>query len=90
MIETLAYHYWGTQTPVRLLFLFLLTAYSYLVKQSSQISGSLPTSSLGYGLQNGLVFTWAFLELGVWFLIYISLREERASIQIVKADEKDE
>jgi len=86
MTDVIAYHYWCSQTPVRLLFLFTLTAYSYLAKSYSQIS-SVTKPSLGDGLQNGLVFTWAFAELGIWFLIYITIREERGRIIRVKKDE---
>jgi len=64
MTEQAAYHYWSTQTPVRLLFLFGLTSYSYLSKPSTT---SLPfgfdtftDTAPGDMIKNGLVFTWAF------------------------------
>jgi Increased loss of mitochondrial DNA protein 1 len=31
-------------------------------------------------LKNGLIFAWAFLESAIWFLVYLSLRDERRRI----------
>jgi len=91
MNEQIAYHYWASQGPVRLLFLFGLTAYSYLAKASTEI-GKFAKPSPGDGLKNGLVFTWAFVELGVWFLIYISIRDEMSNMRRTRKldDIKDE
>ncbi|KAF2200811.1 hypothetical protein GQ43DRAFT_472365 [Delitschia confertaspora ATCC 74209] len=71
--------YWGTQTPVRLLFLFGVTGYSYMFKEG----GMFTTREKGYsfdagdGLNNSIVFTWAFLELTMWFWVFLTLRDER-------------
>jgi hypothetical protein len=82
MAEPVAMQYWGTQAPIRLVVLFALTAYTYFgrspVPQSSPFGNS-KYHHMGPGdsLKNGLLFTWAFLEMGVWFLVFLSLREER-------------
>lgn len=31
----------------------------------------------GNNLNNGLIFTWGFLEMASWFWVYTTLREER-------------
>jgi hypothetical protein len=67
MEERYAIQYWNSQVPVRILFLFLLTAYIYLAPA---------TSDIAYALKNGLTFSWAFLESATWFLAFLSLREE--------------
>lgn len=58
--------------PVRLLFFFVLTAYTYVFTPSRLGSGSgkdLPNVS-GVGLlKNDVVFTWAFLEMLLWFWV---------------------
>jgi hypothetical protein len=77
-MDQAAHHYWGSQTPVRLLFLFGLTFYSYLFKPSNSFGTNTFGHSLpGDMLKNDLIFTWSFMEMGMWFLIYLSLREER-------------
>ncbi len=78
MTDLIAYHYWASQAPIRLLFLFSLTAYAYLFPPTELTKFTKP--SPGDSLKNGLVFTWSFFELGVWFLIYITLRDERKNI----------
>lgn len=35
------------------------------------------SSSPSSYLKNSIVFSWGFIELSVWFWIYITLREER-------------
>jgi hypothetical protein len=78
MMDQAAHHYWGSQTPVRLLFLFGLTFYSYLSKPGSTFGADVFAESFpGDMLKNDLIFTWSFMEMGFWFLIYLSLREER-------------
>ena len=57
--------FWGNQAPIRLLFLFLLTGYTYASKDGGLFA---PRSydyamSAGASLSNSIVFTWAFLEL---------------------------
>jgi hypothetical protein len=74
--------YWGSQTPVRLLFFFVVTAYSYVFKQGGEgVGGSVERNRLGRGLlgggkrwggdelKNGLVFSWGFVEMLCWFWV---------------------
>lgn len=72
--------YWGAQTPVRLVFLFALTGYTLLFKEGGMFGGA---RSVGYSaspgsyLKNSVVFSWSFIELSMWFWIFVTLREER-------------
>jgi Ni/Fe-hydrogenase subunit HybB-like protein len=69
--DELAESYWGTQTPVRLTFLFALTGYSYMFKEGGILakSGRKYTVNAGDHLKNSIVFTWGFLELAAWFWV---------------------
>jgi hypothetical protein len=72
--------YWGAQNPVRLVFLFALTGYTFLFKEGGMFGPARGLGrSLGPGsyLKNSVVFSWGFIELSVWFWIFITLREER-------------
>ncbi|KAF1929799.1 uncharacterized protein M421DRAFT_129896 [Didymella exigua CBS 183.55] len=72
--------YWGAQTPVRLVFLFALTGYTFLFKEGGMFGGARGiayTNSPGSYLKNSIVFSWGFVELSTWFWIFITLREER-------------
>lgn len=72
--------YWGAQAPVRLVFLFGLTGYTFLFKEGGIFGGA---SGIAYSkgpgsyLKNSVVFSWGFIELSMWFWIYVTLREER-------------
>jgi hypothetical protein len=35
------------------------------------------SASPGSYLKNSVVFTWGFIELSMWFWIFVTLREER-------------
>lgn len=63
--------YWGNQTPVRLLFLFGLTGYSYAFKEGGMLAnaGKAYTRNAGDNLKNSIVFSWGFLELAAWFWV---------------------
>ena len=84
--------YWGTQTPVRLAFLFGITGYSYAFKEG----GIFGSSGRGAGdhLKNSVVFAFGFFELTIYFWVspyrtrctgdgadtwqvFITLRDER-------------
>ncbi|KAF2702928.1 hypothetical protein K504DRAFT_393570 [Pleomassaria siparia CBS 279.74] len=71
--------YWGTQTPVRLLFLFVLTGYSYTFKEGGIFArqGSAYVFNAGDELKNSVVFTWGFVEMAAWFWVFVTIREER-------------
>ncbi|KAF2255258.1 hypothetical protein BU26DRAFT_153164 [Trematosphaeria pertusa] len=77
--DELAESYWGTQTPVRLAFLFVVTGYTYTFKEGGMLSSKGHAYAPGAGdhLKNSIVFTWGFLELAAWFWVFITLRDER-------------
>lgn len=70
MSEEATESYWGTQTPVRLAFLFGLTGYSYAFKQDGIFGSS--GRGAGDNLKNSVVFSFGFLELTVWFWVSTS------------------
>ncbi|KAL6156090.1 hypothetical protein ACJBU6_05226 [Exserohilum turcicum] len=82
--------YWGLQAPVRLLFLFGITGYSYTFKEGGLFGakGADYRASAGASLCNGLVFSWGFLEVAVWFWIYSTLREERMEKAKIAAEKQ--
>lgn len=65
--EIPALEYWTSNTPMRLVFLFVLTAYTYLFKEDGMFGGG--RASIGEPLQNGLVFAFGFMETAVWFWV---------------------
>lgn len=68
--EETSLQYWLAVVPVRLLFLFVTTAYVYLFKEGGLLGAPSATKvSVGEPLQNSLVFTWAFFELAAWFWV---------------------
>jgi len=69
--DDLAHSYWSTQTPIRLIFLFALTGYSYLFKEDGPFasSGKKYTVNAGDQLKNSIIFTWGFLEMATWFWV---------------------
>jgi hypothetical protein len=71
--------YWGAQTPIRLLFLFALTAYTYTFKPGGMMAPRNSEFMMGAGdtLNNSIIFTWGFLEIAAWFWVFVTLREER-------------
>lgn len=93
MSEEVTDSYWGTQTPVRLAFLFALTGYSYAFKPGGVFGSS--GKGAGDNLKNSVVFAFGFVELSVWFWVsarsgsarwdisanmlqvFLTLREER-------------
>ena len=93
MTQHLAMEFWGNQAPIRLLMLFALIGYTYLFKPSEPSSpfakGKIQAPTAGDSLKTGLVFTWAFLELGVWFLVYLSLKEERKQTVITRINRRE-
>jgi hypothetical protein len=73
--------FWGLQAPVRLLFLFGLTAYSYIFKEGGMFAprGMEYRMSAGASLNNSFIFTWGFIEVFAWFWVFTTLREERSA-----------
>jgi hypothetical protein len=73
MSEPLAVEYWSSVTPIRLLFLFPLTAYTYIFKPDGlgMVKGRFYKANAGDNLKNGMIFTWSFMELVMWFWVRI-------------------
>jgi hypothetical protein len=67
-----------------------LSFYSYAFSASSLLyeSQTYHPSSWGEGLKNRVVFTWAFLEMMTWFWAFVTLREERQSLAVRKAEKR--
>lgn len=61
-----ALEYWLSNVPVRLTVLFAVTAYSYLFKEGGYLGQTL---GVGRHLCNSWVFTWAFMELMLWYWV---------------------
>ncbi|KAL1304877.1 hypothetical protein AAFC00_003800 [Neodothiora populina] len=90
-----ALEYWTTVTPVRLLLLFLMTAYIYLTSSSSSLAdsafGSLKSTRWpGDAIKNNLCFTMGFVESMTWFWIYNLLRDERRDFVLDEARKEAE
>lgn len=83
-------HFWGLQAPMRLLFLFGITAYSYMFKEGGMFAprGVDFRMSTGASLNNSFIFTWGFMEVSAWFWVFTTLREER-SAKATKLAEKE-
>jgi hypothetical protein len=49
-------------------------------------------SSWGEELKNRVLFTWAFVEMIIWFWVFVTLREERrdAAIQLMEKQKAKE
>lgn len=79
MPTELSIPFFTSQAPVRLLFLFLVTGYTYLFKKGGMFAGQGLAYKPGVGeeLKNGVMFTWGFLELSAWFWVFLTLRDER-------------
>lgn len=57
---------------MRLLFYFAVLGYTYLFKPGGFLAGKGEGRGWGDELKNGVVFTWAFLEMLVWFWVSVS------------------
>lgn len=80
MTALTAIEYWSSQTPVRLLLLFALSGWTYWTGAGSMSMPSRMTSGPAQLLQTDLVFTIAFIELCLWFWVFVSLRDERRAV----------
>jgi len=81
MTENVALEYWGSQIPIRLIYFFVITAYTYLFKNDGMaMLGKSYKPSAGDHLKNGLIFSWGFVEILMWFWIYLGVREERRQV----------
>lgn len=68
--------YWGTQTPVRLAFLFAVTGYTLMFKEGGVFAGKGRhyTFNAGDDFKNSVTFTWGFLEMAAWFWVRWPMR----------------
>ena len=65
--EEIFSYYWSSQAPVRLLFFFVLTGYSYAFQPGGALA---MRKRLGWdGLNNSVLFTWGFVEMLLWFWV---------------------
>lgn len=76
MPQEIASRYWGFQAPMRLLFFFVVTFYSYVFKPGGVVlagrefgKGATKGKAGWDDLKNSLVFTWGFVEMLVWFWV---------------------
>lgn len=74
-------HYWSSQAPVRLLFFFAVTggAFGFAARgedggfgSNGGGGGGMTKQGWKEGLCNSVVFTWAFVEMLVWFWVKFS------------------
>lgn len=65
--EEIFSYYWSSQAPIRLLFFFVLTGYSYAFQPGGALA---MRKRLGWdGLNNSVLFTWGFVEMLLWFWV---------------------
>ncbi|KAF2222135.1 increased loss of mitochondrial DNA protein 1 [Elsinoe ampelina] len=84
--------YWITQVPVRLFMLFSITSYTYLFKEDGMF-GSGPAAgerATGELLRNNLVFATGFVEVSLWFWVFVLLRDERRGMAGKLAERRHE
>jgi hypothetical protein len=74
--EEVAAFYWQSQAPIRLLFFFGLTAFSYSYRpggifagRADSVAAALAGKLSPGGIGSGLVFTWAFFGMVLWFWV---------------------
>lgn len=73
LITEAALHYWTSQAPVRIFFLFICTGYVYLFKQGGLLAaqGKEYVPGIGEPLKNDLMFTFGFVELSLWYWVCV-------------------
>ncbi|KAF2405370.1 hypothetical protein EJ06DRAFT_578560 [Trichodelitschia bisporula] len=86
MDEPAAVQYWSAQTPIRLIFFFALTGYTYITGADATLKSG-KGARVGDGLKNGLVFSWGFLEIMMWFWVFLTIRDQRreAGMRVLRA-----
>jgi len=67
--EEVASYYWSSQAPVRLMFFFAVTAYSYVYKPDGIMGPKGMDTGVGDLVCNSMVFTWGFVEVMAWFWV---------------------
>ncbi|MCJ1307900.1 hypothetical protein MMC25_001548 [Agyrium rufum] len=103
--EEIRAYYWGAQAPLRFFFFGCLSVWAYasgpmgkervskqgrdnlmIGKIRPTVSGS---AEMETGMNTGLVFTWGFVHMILYFWVYTKMRDEMRSIQIQKAKKKE-
>ena len=71
--------------------MFALTGYTYAFKDGGLFGakGIDFRASSGAGLNNSIIFTWGFIEVGIWLWIYSTLREERTTKARIAAEKQE-
>lgn len=72
MSDEVASEYFAAQMPVRLVFLFALTGYTYMFKDGGLLAGAraaVGKKSAGDDLKNSFIFTFGFMEMTIWFWV---------------------
>ena len=75
MPEEITSYVWSAQAPVRFFLFAALAAYSYISHLYSPLESvakeRMSSTSTG-GMDNGVVFTWAFVQMIFWFWVSLS------------------
>ena len=93
--DEVAREYWGSIIPVRLIMLFGLSGYTYLFREGGMLGPKTKIwgarSSPGDYLKNSMMFTWSFMEMVLWFWVFITLRDERrqAAVRLIEKRKKE-
>ncbi|KAF2157370.1 hypothetical protein K461DRAFT_220613 [Myriangium duriaei CBS 260.36] len=99
-----AVEYWLAQVPVRLLVLFGVGAYPLLFKEGGMFGPQpgLASNAAGFAsaikrdrtpselLINNLIFTTGFVEVSIWFWVFVLLRDERRNLAVKMAQRQKE
>ena len=73
MPEEITSYVWSAQAPIRFFLFAAMAVYSYgshlfSVAKSDTDGGTVSTAERG-GIDNGVVFTWAFVQMVIWFWV---------------------
>ncbi|KAF4555337.1 Hypothetical protein D9617_2g052930 [Elsinoe fawcettii] len=96
--------YWISQVPVRLALLFGITSYTYLFKEDGMFGSGSALGGRGSGfatnlkrergtgelLRTNLVFATGFVEVSLWFWVFVLLRDERRQLAGKLAERRHE
>lgn len=79
--------FWSAQVPVRVAMWLGLTGWVYVTARGKDVEKHASTNAMKEAmgmkvewtvyLQNGLIFTIAFVEASIWFWVWLTLRDER-------------
>ena len=75
MPEEITSYVWSAQAPIRFFLFAALAAYSYgshlfrFAKDANATDGAAGSTAERGGIDNGVVFTWAFVQMVIWFWV---------------------